>query len=157
MFSFKYIQRIVLYFLVLFALTLILNSCKDDPLEPDMDHFEAEGLVLYQSGIKVAEIFRGVTQDTLSAVLGQTSTHFEVKFYNSSKQELDPPDHTKQPFAWEIQDTSLVGVWQHPGEEGSYEFHLVGKQLGLTQIEFFIMHEGHADFRSGKFPVKITN
>lgn len=157
MFTFINIRRIILYLFVITTFTILFNSCKDDPLEPDMDHFEAEGLVLYQSGIKVAEIFRGVTSDTLQAVVGQTSAHFEVKFYNSNKQELDPPDHTKQPFGWEIQDTSLVGVWQHPGEEGSYEFHLVGKQVGLTQIEFFIMHEGHADFRSGKFPVKITN
>lgn len=144
-------------FLILFTVLLIHISCKDEPLEPDMDHFEAEGLVLYQSGIKVAEIFRGVTQDTLIALVGQTSTHFEVKFYNQNKQELNPPDHNLQPFSWEIQDTSLVGIWQHPGEEGSYEFHLVGKQSGLTQIEFFIMHEGHADFRSGKMPVKIVN
>lgn len=157
MYSNKNIRRIILYFFMISTLTTIINSCKEEPLQPDMNHFEAEGVVLYQSGIKVAEIFRGVTQDTLISVLGQTSTHFEVKFYNSNKQELDPPDYTKQPFAWEIQDTSLVGVWQHPGEEGSYEFHLVGKQLGLTQIEFFVMHEGHADFRSGKFLVKITN
>lgn len=157
MFLLSNIRRIILYFFAIITFSFLIVSCKDDPLEPDMDHFEAEGLVLYQSGIKVAEIFRGTTTDTLQAVVNQTSSHFEVKFYNSNKQELDPPDHTKQPFAWEIQDTSLVGVWQHPGEEGSYEFHLVGKQPGLTQIEFFIMHEGHADFRSGKFPVKITN
>lgn len=150
------LSRRILSFLIL-ALSIFVFSCKDDPLEPKMDHFEAEGIVFYQSGIKVAEIFRGVTQDTLFAQVGQTSVHFEVKFFDSNKNEMDPPDHTKQPFAWEIQDTSIVGTWQHPGEEGSYEFHLVGKQLGTTNMEFFIMHEGHADFRSGKIPVKVTN
>lgn len=147
-------NSILLLFIIF---TLLLVSCKDDPLEPDMDHFEAEGIVFYQSGIKIGEIFRGVTQDTLYAQVGDTSVHIEVKFFDSNKNELDPPDHTKQPFAWEIQDTTIVGTWQHPGEEGSYEFHLVGKQTGLTNIEFFIMHEGHADFRSGKIPVKVTN
>lgn len=145
---------------ILFILTfsvILFVSCKDDPLEPDMDHFEAEGIVFYQSGIKIGEIFRGVTQDTLSARVGETSVHIEVKFLDPNKNELDPPDHTKQPFAWEIQDTTIVSIWQHPGEEGSYEFHLVGKQTGITNIEFFIMHEGHADFRSGKIPVKVTN
>lgn len=139
------------------VLTLFLISCKDDPLEPNMDHFEAEGIVFYQSGIKVGEIFRGVTQDTLFARVGETSPHFEVKFYNSNKDELDPPNADAKPFAWEIQDTNFVTVWQHPGEEGGYEFHLVGKQQGLTNIEFFIMHEGHPDFRSGKIAVKVTN
>jgi hypothetical protein len=136
---------------------LILVSCKDDPLEPDMDHFEAEGIVFYQSGIKIGEIFRGITQDTLFARVEETSVHIEVKFFDTNKNELDPPHHTKQPFSWEIQDTTIVGIWQHPGEEGSYEFHLVGKQTGITNIEFFIMHEAHADFRSGKIPVKVTN
>jgi len=144
--------------LLLFMITgLILVSCKDDPLEPDIDHFEAEGIVFYQSGIKIGEIFRGITQDTLFARVGETSVHIEVKFFDTNKNELDPPDHSKQPFSWEIQDTTIVGIWQHPGEEGSYEFHLVGKQNGITNIEFFIMHEGHADFRSGKIPVKVTN
>ncbi|WP_337872860.1 hypothetical protein [Ignavibacterium sp.] len=150
------LKRRILPILIL-SLSIFIFSCKDDPLEPKLDHFEAEGIVFYQSGIKVAEIFRGVTQDTLFAQVGQTSVHFEVKFFDSSKNEMDPPDHTKQPFAWEIQDTSIVGIWQHPGEEGSYEFHLVGKQLGVTNIEFFIMHEGHADFRSGIIPVKVIN
>ncbi len=157
MFSFQKNIRRVLFFCFILTFSVTLFSCKDDPLEPDMDHFEAEGVVFYQSGIKVAEIFRGITQDTLFAVVGQITSHFEVKFYNANKQEMDPPDHIVQPFAWELQDTSIVGVWQHPGEEGSYEFHLEGKQLGLTQIEFFIMHEGHADFRSGKLPIKVTN
>ncbi|MGQ9644304.1 MAG: hypothetical protein ACUVT3_10645 [Ignavibacterium sp.] len=144
-------------FLLFAVISFFIISCKDDPLEPDMHHFEAEGIVFYQSGIKIGEIFRGVTQDTLSARVGETSVHIEVKFFDPNKNELNPPDHTKQPFAWEIQDTTIVGIWQHPGEEGSYEFHLVGKQTGITNIEFFIMHEGHADFRSGKIPVKVTN
>lgn len=157
MFIIKNFQKLFVYFFLLLTFTIVLTSCKDEPLEPDMNHFEAEGVVLYQSGNKVGEIFRGVTQDTLFAVIGQTSTRFEVKFYNANKQEFDPPDYTLQPFAWEISDTSLVDVKQNSGEEGSYRFNLVGKQSGLTQIEFFIMHEGHADFRSGKIPVKVTN
>jgi hypothetical protein len=136
--------------------SFIIVSCKDEPLEPAIDHFEAEGIVFYDSGIKIGEIFRGVTQDTLFARVGQTSSHIEVKFYDSNKNEIDPPDHKKQPFAWEIQDTTILGIWQHPGEEGSYEFHLVGKNVGITNIEFFVMHEGHADIRTGKIPVKIN-
>lgn len=149
------LKKSILLLITIFA--SILVSCKDDPLEPVMDHFEAEGIVFYQSGIKIGEIFRGVTQDTLFARVGETSDHIEVKFLDPNKNELNPPDYTKQPFAWEIQDTTIVGTRQHHGEEGSYEFHLVGKQTGITNIEFFIMHEGHADFRSGKIPVKVTN
>jgi len=54
--------------LLLFMITvLILVSCKDDLLELDIYHFEADVIVFYQSGIKIGEIFRGITQDTLFA------------------------------------------------------------------------------------------
>lgn len=135
--------------------SLIFISCSDDPVTPQEDHFEAEGMVFYQSGIKIAEIFRGLTQDTLSIDVGEEGPYTDIKFYNSNKQEIDPPDYKKQPLAWEFADTTLANIEQHAGEEGSYEFHLVGKVAGITNVEFFIMHEGHADFRSGKIPVKV--
>lgn len=145
-------------FIVLFSIYLLFtNGCeKDDILEPQVEHFEAEGMVFYSSGIKLAEIFRGVTSDTLRAKVG-SSEHIEIKFLNPERVEIDPPDYKKQPLAWEIADTSIVSIKQHEGEEGSYEFHLWGKKEGVTKIEFFILHEGHPDFRSGKIPVKVEN
>jgi hypothetical protein len=146
-------RKILLTLTSLFLLFFI--SCSDDPVTPQEDHFEAEGMVFYQSGIKIAEIFRGVTQDTLSIGASVEGPHTDIKFYNSNKVEIDPPDYTKQPLAWELADTIFAEIEQHAGEEGSYEFHLVGKVAGITTVEFFIMHEGHADFRSGKIPVKV--
>lgn len=148
-------HKILLMLTSLTILSLIFISCSDDPVTPQEDHYEAEGMVFYQSGIKRAEIFRGVTTDTLSADAGVEGPHTEIKFYNSSKQEMNPPDYKKQPLAWELADTSIVQIEQHAGEEGSYEFHLVGKVAGNTEVEFFIVHEGHRDFRSGKIPVKV--
>lgn len=145
--------QLTLTSLIIFSLFFI--TCSDDPVTPQEDHFEAEGMVFYQSGIKIAEIFRGVTQDTLSIGAGVEGPHTEIKFYNSKKEEIDPPDYTKQPLAWELADTTIAQIEQHAGEEGSYEFHLVGKHTGYTNVEFFIMHEGHADFRSGKIPIKV--
>lgn len=151
------VKRIL--FIVLFSIDLLLtNGCsKDDILEPQEDHFEAEGMVFYSSGIKLAEIFRGVTSDTLRAKVGLLSEHMEIKFLNPERQEIDPPDYKKQPLVWEIADTSIVSIKQHEGKEGSYEFHLWGKKEGVTKIEFFILHEGHPDFRSGKIPIKVEN
>jgi len=48
-----------------------------------------------------------------------------------------------------------VSVRQNAGEEGSYKFQFSGKNNGITQVEFFILHEGHPDFRSGKIPVRV--
>jgi hypothetical protein len=138
------------FFIILFF------ACKDNHVnEPHEDHFEAEGMVFFQSGIKIAEIFRGVTIDTLFAEVNLEGPHTEVKFYDKDKRLLNPPDYKKTPMSWQIADTSVVRLKQHTGEEGSYEFHLVGKRVGVTNIEFLIMHAGHADFRSGKIPIKV--
>ena len=143
----------VLYVIIL---SIGLISCsKDEPLSPSEDHFEAEGMVFYDSGIKLVEIFRGVTQDTFFVPLGNMTSHIEIKFLSPEKKEIDPPDYKKKPLSWTISDTSIVSVYQHNGEEGSYEFHLQGKKTGVTDIEFFVLHEGHPDFRSGKIPVKV--
>ncbi len=130
-------------------------GCSDDPITPQEEHFEAEGIVFLQSGIKIAEIFQGVTSDTLLAPLGSMTTGIDVKFYNSNKEMIEPPNDPDLSFAWEIADTNTVSVWQHPGEEGSFEFHLEGSSAGETLMEFFIIHEGHADFRSGKITISV--
>lgn len=149
---FKTIIKVVL----LPILVTLLFACKDDKItEPENDHFEAEGMAFFQSGIKIAEIFRGVTTDTLFAEVNAEGDHTEIKFYDKDKKLLDPPDYKKNPMAWKISDTTIVKLEQHAGEEGSYEFHLHGKTIGVTDIEFYIMHVGHADFRSGKIPVRV--
>src|SRR5690606_1903391 len=125
------------------------------PVSTQEQHFEAEGIVFLQSGIIIAEIFRGVTSDTLYAPLGDMTAGIDVKFYNSNKQEMDPPDNEENTFSWEIDHPTVVDVWQHPGEEGGFEFHLEGVSADTTFIEFFILHDGHADFRSAKIPVVV--
>ncbi|MCU0344774.1 MAG: hypothetical protein MUF28_13250 [Ignavibacterium sp.] len=137
-------------------LSFFMISCSDDdPVTPQSDHFEAEGIVFLESGIKIADIFRGVTTDTLFAPKGGQTSGIDVKFYNSNKEMINPPNSAEQTLAWEIDNPNLVGVWQHPGEEGGFEFHLRGLVEGITQMEFFVMHEGHADFRSGKITIKV--
>lgn len=143
---------------VLFMLLLsfkIISCSKDEPLSPSEDHFEAEGMIFFESGIKIAEIFRGVTQDTFFVPLGNMTAHIEVKFLSPERNLLDPPNPKKKPLSWTISDTSIVSVYQHADDQGSYEFHLQGKKVGVTDIEFFVLHEGHPDFRSGKIPVKV--
>lgn len=141
--------------ITILALLIILNGCSDDPVSTQEEHFEAEGIIFLQSGIIIAEIFRGVTTDTLSAPLGDMTAGIDVKFYNSDKQQMDPPDNDENSFSWEIDHPAVVDVWQHPGEEGGFEFHLEGLSADTTFIEFFILHDGHADFRSGKIPVVV--
>lgn len=145
---------------IVFILTIVFsfNACsEDDPVSSPEDHFEAIGMIIETSGIRVASILRGETSDTLFAVQGVISDHFNVKFFDEDENIVDPPEDEDQTFDWQIDNPELLEVVQDEGHQGEFEFHLRGKAEGSTFIEFFIMHLGHPDFRSGKFPVKIAN
>lgn len=154
-----FVKKYVQLFLIISVLSITFYSCKkeDEPLPPQEDHFKAEGIVFMQSGIIIADIFRGVTNDTLFAPKGGMTSGIDVKFYDANKNIINPPDKNKQKLAWEFENNSIASVWQHPGDEGGYEFHLKGLAVGSTKMEFFIMHEGHADFRSGKITVVVKD
>jgi hypothetical protein len=114
-------------------------------------------MVLYDSGIEVARILRGITTDTLITTEGGMTSHLDVKFIDENEKIINAPDTEHHNLDWEIDDPTIAGIWQHEGEEGSFEIHLEGLKEGETMIEFFVMHEGHADYRSGKFPVRIDH
>ncbi len=142
-------------FITIILLGFTIISCSNDHLADHDDHFEAEGMVFYEGTTKKVEIFRGVTQDTFFVPLNGVTPLIEAKFLDAEKKELNPPDYTKKPLSWSISDTSVVAVNQNINEKGSYKFYLLGKKSGTTLIEFFILHEGHPDYRSGKIPVKV--
>ncbi|MCO6474257.1 MAG: hypothetical protein PHW27_06060 [Melioribacteraceae bacterium] len=145
-------------YIFIFVLGLIsINACsEDDPVAPQEEHFEAIGMIIETSGIRVASILRGETDDTLHAFVNIDSDHYEVKFYDEDENIVDPPDDEDQTFDWQIDNPEILEVSQHEAHQGEFEFHLRGKAEGTTFIEFFIMHLGHPDFRSGKFPVKVS-
>lgn len=151
-----FMVRKILVFVVLFLVVVAFSACKDDPVTPPEDHFEAIGVQISTSGIPVASILRGVTSDTLQASVGVLTDHYDIKFYDESENLQDPPSEDHYKLSWAISDTSLVEVRQHEGEEGGFEFHLMGKKSGFTDIEFFILHNNHSDFRSGKIPVLVN-
>ncbi|MDT8322966.1 MAG: hypothetical protein RRA94_02555 [Bacteroidota bacterium] len=134
---------------------ILLTACsEDDPVAPQEDHAEAIGLLLYRGDTLHASILRGETTDTLYAVVDQTGEDFDVRFYDEDEDVFEAHDD-EVTFSWEIADPALADVVQESGKEGKFEFRLRGKQAGSTTIEFFILHEGHADFRSGPMPLVV--
>ncbi len=149
-------RNIVMALLLLMA-ALFIGSCSDDPLSPQTEHFEAIGMYISSSGIKVVSILRGETSDTFYVPIGLTEDHYEAQFYDEDENIIDPPVDEDSYLSWAIDDESVVEVWQHEGEEGEFEFHLRGLEEGQTMIEFFVMHVDHSDYRSGKIPVVVSN
>lgn len=136
----------------------LLPGCgdDDDPMSSQMEHFEAIGMRFTTSGIPIVSILRGTTTDTFQVPLGALTEHIDAEFYDEDENLIDPPTDADKELGWSIDDESVVEVWQHQGEEGSYEFHLRGLAEGETHIEFFVVHAGHNDYRSGEIPVKVA-
>jgi hypothetical protein len=137
---------------------LLLEGCKkeDSPITPVEEHFAAEGVYLSTSGIPVASIFRGVSTDTIKVPLGNSTDHMDLRFFDASRNVIEPPTDKNKKLSWSIADTSMVELWRHADEpDAEYEIHLRGKKAGMTTIEFFLVHEGHNDFRSGNIKVLV--
>lgn len=143
----------LIYVLVIISL---LIGCEDDPVSNQEEHFEAIGTIIYDAtGAVAASILRGVTTDTLFIDNGVLSDHFSVKFYDEDENIIDPPEEEHTSMSYSIEDTTIIGWWQHPGEEGGFEFHLDGNNIGITTLELYIQHEEHNDYRSGEIPIRV--
>ncbi len=146
--------------LILFLLMTDCGNEKRNPIAPQHDHFNAEGIVLIDSGVRFFRMFRGQIDtavgkvDTLIVPIGLTS-HWEIKFLDDNETEIDPPGNINKRFGWAIADPSLLEVYQH--EDDEWEFHLRGKKEGDTSIEFRVIHNDHTDFRTLPIPVSIRD
>ncbi len=138
----------------------IFDDEKDNPSSSQQNHFEAEGLVLVDSGVRFFHIFQGnidTTEgkvDTLVVPVGLTA-HWKIKFLDEKEQEIDPPDDEDKRFGWVINDSSVVEMYRHDNQE--WEFHLNGLSVGETTIEFRVMHNDHYDFHTPAIPVSVRN
>ncbi len=156
----KFILKLIMSILI-FGL-FFGGSCEEDPVTPQEEHFDAVGLVVYQSGLKIIDYYApdytpNVTaiNDTINIDQGLTP-HYEVKFYDENKNEIDPPTESDKAFGMWVQDMSVVSIWWHPGDEGKFEFHLNGLKEGSTRVKFQVLHLGHPDFETLPVVVNVS-
>jgi len=156
-----------LIFSLAFILPLLISGCGDDKLSNQEEHYDAVGIVIYQSGIKVLDYYGPDYQagdslaylDTLHASLG-LNPHWNAKFYNDDGEEIDPPltpdEGGEQTFAATF-TPEIAELWWHEGEDGHFEFHVRGLETGKGTVIFNVMHIGHADFTTLPIPVIIDS
>ena len=149
-----------IYSLLLAGLFLIvplfLSGCgEDNPIAEQGEHFEAEGLLLYDSaGNKLLDYFQSVSNDTLFIQLDNVTDVLQVRFYDEDKNEISAPyDDTDHTFGWVIDDVTVAEVVRMTNDE--WKIRLRGLKQGNTQIEFQVLHVGHADFRTIKIPLVV--
>ena len=112
------------YLLLAISVIVLSAGCGgDDPVSSQEEHFEAEGLVLVDSGVRFFRYFQGVIdttggqRDHLEAPLGLTG-HWNIKFLDENGNEIDAPEGGEQTFGWTIGDATLLEVFQDAGDEG---------------------------------------
>ncbi|MCH2663482.1 hypothetical protein MK139_04005 [bacterium] len=145
-----------------FTMVAVFAGCgSDDPTSTQEVHYEAEGLVLVDSGVRFFRYFQGNIDSTgnnashLEAKVGELTNHWGIRFLDSAGSELAPPKTPEWKFTWVIADPTVLEVFQDPGEEGDFEFHLRGLKAGETTIILEITHGEHADFRTKPIPVHV--
>lgn len=133
--------------LALAALVLVLGACSD-PMEPDDDHAEAEGVELILGGSVIAS-YDGHTRTwtgELEVDEGEETAHITVRFVDHDGDPIQLDDDFY--LEVDIEDESIAEFEQDtPGEFGG---HLHGHMEGETDVTFKLMHgqvgSGHADF-----------
>ena len=150
------------YLVAALALCVVVVGCgSDDPVSPQEEHFEPDGLVLIESGRRFFRYFQGEIDagsgrtNHLDVPLGDETPHWRIQFLDENGDDLAIPDDTEFTFGWEIADESIVEVAQDPGDEGKFEFHLRGLAEGETTIRLLVNHGGHSDFRTAPIPVHV--
>ena len=142
----------------LFVFLLMFSSCSEESNPVDGgegEHARGIGVVIRSSGQTVVRYERNeAVSGELSGPNGQTSVAYDFYLIDEDGDEYQPgAEHHS--LTWELADTTVAGIWQHEGEEGGFEFHVVGKDIGLTSIVFSVLHEGHPDFVSKSIPVRV--
>ena len=164
----------------LFSITLTVGcDDDDDPVSPHGDHFEAVGVYIKSSGVKLFDYY-GPDLSNPNDVLGPLQLnvgdngHWHFNFYDSNKEIIDGPDDTDKFLVIEIKDTSVVEVWdahndiskivesngwiQFHFNSGVYEGHMKGISAnGDTRMRVKVFHVDHYDFTSPEIQVQVLN
>lgn len=125
-------------------------ACSDDPMAPEDEHAEAEGVQLILNGETIAS-YDGDSQTwtgEMEVEVGQETAHIAVRFVDHDGDAIPLEDNLY--LEVEVEDESIAEFEQdEPGEFGG---HLHGISVGETDVTFRLMHgavgSGHADFET---------
>ena len=142
-------------------LSTIIISCSNSVGSDDDDHEEHSepfGVALILNGVEIATQEDGLvsyeTGDHIDIPAGDETDLITVRFISEDGDRFEP--HTDEGYSldWLITNEDALEVEQHE-EDGAWQFHLVGKNTGSSEIQFILMHNDHSDFTSSAFVVEV--
>ncbi|MCB0281644.1 MAG: hypothetical protein KDF60_03615 [Calditrichaeota bacterium] len=151
-------KNLLINSIILLTLASFLTNCSDSSVDSHSDHADAVGMRIVSSGVTIVSYIRDSAVDgVIEAQAGESSGHMDVEFYDDENDSWFIPEEDHFTLLIEIGDTTIADYWQHEGEEGGFEFHILGKKAGNTQAVFTIIHDDHPDFVSKEIPLIVSD
>lgn len=155
-------KRILNLFLISIIAILLFSHCSSDNTVEPSDHFEPEGWVFINGASeRFIKIFQGKlepnSKEYFEVPYQSETDHIKIKFLDSKKNEIDPPNKSDTKLSWKVTNPNVVEVERHNHDDKTDEwvFVLVGLKKDTTSIEFMVMHNDHIDVRSGLIKVVV--
>lgn len=144
-------------FIFIPILIILISACSEKSTTEHSDHTEAVGIIIYHNNQILLKVLNGKIDTTiskeLSLVLNTTYSPVEIKFIDEEGDIFTPEEEAKN-LSWELDDPSLVEMQLLQGEK--WKFTCTGRKIGLTNIQFFLNHYDHPDFRTPKLPLRVV-
>ncbi|MGQ9820094.1 MAG: hypothetical protein ACUVQ1_09275 [Candidatus Kapaibacteriales bacterium] len=142
-------------FILISILTIITSACSEKSTTEHSDHTEAIGMILYYNTSPFFKVVKGNIDTNVSKELVfklNTSYLLEVKFIDEDGEEITPTEEGKS-LSWTLDDSNLVDIKVVPTEK--WKFSIMGLKIGTTNIQFFLNHYDHPDFRTPLLPLRV--
>ena len=143
----------------LFVLSLFsFYSCKDDADDHDDDHFEPVEWLIQRNDVTVIQIKNGVItteyNSNFSLNVNELTEDYEIVFKDEDGDIIEPDDD-EYSLNWEIDDPEIAELRFDAGDEGEFEFRLIGLSAGQTNLTLKVMHGDHSDLITPKIPITV--
>lgn len=148
--------------LTLLSFVILTTSCSN-PVGPGEDedheeHSEPFGVALIMNGTEIAFQESGsvnyLSGDHIDIPVGEETDLILVRWIDEDGDRFEAHADEGYSLQWFIENEDVLEVEQH-GEDGAWQFHLVGASAGETQIQFELWHNDHKDFTSLPFVVEV--
>ena len=135
-----------------------LISCKDDADEHDEEHFEPVEWLIQRNDVTIIQIKNGeITSEFNSNFIlkvDELTEDYDLVFKDADGNIIEPHDD-EYSLNWEMDEPEIAELRFEAGDEGEFEFKLLGKSAGQTNLTLKVMHGDHSDLISPKIPIIV--
>lgn len=140
---------------------LSFSSCSEKSVTPVSPHEEAAGVAIFKDSALVFRIFNAQIDTNYANELLLDSGNKSLLFFSFIGEDgkIMQSVEDEVSFAMTVEDTSLVKFdkLDRSGQNAanSFVYYATGQKVGSTGLTIRLDHEGHADFTTPKFTIRV--